>query len=115
MTAYEAAVREKDQLYARIQLVREEIKQEQDAVVPQERRPAPPRKGQSSPRKPCEPDKTPLPPLTIIRAKRHRGQMLRELERLSANGQSAQLWLMEIFRKLAKNLKSAGRWLRRNC
>ena len=30
MTAYEAAVREKDQLYARIQLVREEIKQEQD-------------------------------------------------------------------------------------
>ena len=55
-----------------------------------------------------------MPPLTIIRAKRHRGQMLRELERLSANGQSAQLWLMEIFRKLAKNLKSAGRWLRRN-
>ena len=89
--------------------------QEQDAVVPQERRPAPPRKGQSSPRKPCEPDKAPMPPLTIIRAKRHRGQMLRELERLSANGQSAQLWLMEIFRKLAKNLKSAGRWLRRNC
>ena len=87
---------------------------EQDAVVPQERRPAPPRKGQSSPRKPCEPDKAPMPPLTIIRAKRHRGQMLRELERLSANGQSAQLWLMEIFRKLAKNLKSAGRWLRRN-
>ena len=30
MTAYEAAVQEKDQLYARIQLVREEIKQEQD-------------------------------------------------------------------------------------
>lgn len=30
MTAYEAAVREKDRLYARIQLVREEIKQEQD-------------------------------------------------------------------------------------
>ena len=29
MTAYEAAVQEKDQLYARIQLVREEIKQEQ--------------------------------------------------------------------------------------
>ena len=27
MTAYEAAVQEKDQLYARIQLVREEIKQ----------------------------------------------------------------------------------------
>ena len=31
MTAYEAAVQEKDQLYARIQLVREEIRQEQDA------------------------------------------------------------------------------------
>ena len=30
MTAYEAAVQEKDQLYARIQLVREEIAQEQD-------------------------------------------------------------------------------------
>lgn len=59
-------------------------------------------------------DGAPMPPLTIIRAKRHRGQMLRELERLSANGQSMQLWLMEIFRKLAKNLKSAGRWLRRN-
>ena len=33
MTAYETAVREKDQLYARIQLVREEIKQELDGWV----------------------------------------------------------------------------------